>query len=77
MILLDLILPSLDGFEVLRQLKNTDATSKIPVIVLSNLGQQSDIEKTKQLGAVKHLIKADLDLDNIANEIASVIVTKK
>ncbi len=51
LILLDLILPGIDGFEVLRQIKTKSKLSKIPVIILSNLGQEEDIEKGFKLGA--------------------------
>lgn len=58
LILLDLILPGIDGFEVLRQIKTKSKLSKIPVIILSNLGQEEDIEKGFKLGATDYLIKA-------------------
>ena len=72
-ILLDLILPKMSGFEVLQKVKENPATKDIPVIVLSNTAQQSDMEKTKQLGAVKHLVKAQYDPDEIMQEIAQAI----
>lgn len=58
LILLDLILPRMDGFEVLRQLKEQEGTKNIPVIILSNLGQQEDIDKGIQLGAADYMVKA-------------------
>lgn len=57
-VLLDLILPGLDGFEVLKKIRAEAGTSKIPVIILSNLGQKDDIEKGIQLGATDYLVKA-------------------
>lgn len=72
-ILLDLILPGMSGFDVLQQVKAKDETKDIPVIVLSNSAQQVDIDKTKALGAAKHLIKAQHDPEDIMNEISEVI----
>jgi len=58
LILLDLILPTVDGFEVLKRIKSNPEVAEIPVIILSNLGQQEDIEKGLRLGAVDYLVKA-------------------
>jgi len=58
LILLDLILPGIDGFEVLALKKDDVSVSGIPVIILSNLGQKEDVEKGLGLGAVDYLIKA-------------------
>lgn len=57
-ILLDILLPKMDGFAVLKHLKGEDATKEIPVILLTNLGQKDDVEKGLELGAVDYLIKA-------------------
>ncbi len=58
LILLDVLMPKLDGFETLKKLKDDPATHNIPVIMLTNLGQKEDIEKGMQEGAVDYLIKA-------------------
>lgn len=58
LILLDVLMPKLDGFEVLKRLKADAETKPIPVIMLTNLGQKEDIEKGLQDGAVDYLIKA-------------------
>lgn len=73
LILLDLILPGIDGFEILRRMKNDSALSKIPVIVLSNLGQQDDMDRAKELGAKHYLIKAHFTLGEIMDKIRSVL----
>ena len=65
LILLDLILPGIDGFKVLAQLKEDPKTGSIPVIILSNLGQREDIEKGFELGAVDYLIIAHFTPDDI------------
>lgn len=65
LILLDLILPGMDGFEILEKIKEEPETSVIPVIILSNLGQREDIEKGFDLGADDYLIKAHFTPDEI------------
>ena len=58
LILLDLLLPKKDGFQVLAELKKDQAVKDIPVVVLSNLGQKEDINRCLALGAKDYLIKA-------------------
>ena len=64
-IILDLILPGIDGFEVLKQLKNDNKTENIPVIVTSNLDSVPDIKSAKALGAEEYFIKANVQLEKI------------
>lgn len=66
LILLDLIMPKVQGFEVLRRLKADPATRSIPVIVLTNLGQDADRDAALSDGAREYLIKAELSLDALA-----------
>ena len=73
LILLDLILPAMDGFEVLRQLKEQETTKNIPVIILSNLGQKEDIDKGMQLGAADYMIKAHFTPGEITEKIKSIV----
>lgn len=73
LILLDLIIPKIDGFEVLRQTKSKPATKEIPVVILSNLGQQEEIEKGLNLGAVDYLVKAHLTPDEIIAKIKKIL----
>lgn len=73
LILLDLMLPGVDGFEVLADLKKKKDTQSIPVIILSNLGQQADIERGKKLGALDYLVKANLSLINLVEKITSYL----
>lgn len=58
LVLLDLLMPRMDGFEVLERLKANEATKHIPVLVLSNLGQKDDVERCMKLGAAGYIIKA-------------------
>jgi DNA-binding response OmpR family regulator len=73
LILLDLILPGIDGFEVLSQIKNDPTVSLIPVIILSNLGQKEDIDRGLALGASDYLIKAHFTPGEIIEKIKSVL----
>ncbi len=72
-VLLDLLLPGLDGFEVLKKIKSTDAGKKTPVIIFSNLGQKEDIERAKSIGADDFLIKANFTLDDVVAKISGLI----
>lgn len=58
LILLDLLLPKIEGFEVLRQLKSDLATDRVPIVILSNLNAADDVRKATELGAQKFLVKA-------------------
>ena len=73
LILLDLILPTMDGFEVLKRLKEQETTKNIPVILLSNLGQKEDIDKGMQLGAKDYMIKAHFTPGEIIEKIKSIV----
>jgi DNA-binding response OmpR family regulator len=73
LILLDIILPLKDGFEVLRELKASENTQKIPVVVLTNLGNLSDIEKALDLGATTYLVKGDYSLKEIVVKVENVL----
>ncbi len=72
-ILLDLILPGIDGFEILAKIKKDDNLKDIPVMVISNLGQKEDIDKAMALGAVDFLIKANYTLDEIITRVIIVL----
>jgi len=71
--LLDLILPGIDGFEVLSKIKGNPDTEKTPVIILSNLGQKEDVERGLKLGAIDYLIKAHFTPGEIIEKIKNVI----
>lgn len=72
-IILDIILSGMDGYEILRRIKNDQNLKHIPVILLSNLGQESDIEKGKSLGAELFLVKATVTPNEILDQIKKVI----
>ena len=73
LILLDLILPKKDGFEVLKDLKADAKTKDIPVIVLTNLEQSADVEKAVALGATTYLVKANYTIDELLEKVKSTI----
>lgn len=73
-VLLDILMPGMDGFEVLQQIKTDPALAHIPVLLLSNLGQEADIKRGKKLGAVNFLVKATVTLDEIVSEIKRILV---
>ena len=73
LIILDLVLPKANGFEVLKSLKETQETSRIPVIVLTNLEAMEDIQKALSLGATTYLVKASYTLQELVEKVKSVL----
>ena len=73
LILLDLILPDKNGFEVLKEIKSDPVLSKIPVIILSNLGQEEDILKGKKLGVKDYFVKAKEPIEVIVKKIKNIL----
>ena len=72
-VLLDMILPKMNGFEVLEVMQADNVLKKIPVLVLSNLGQDQDIEQAKKLGARDYIVKSNFSLQKVVEKIMSVI----
>jgi len=73
LILLDLILPKKDGFEVLKEIKEDEELKSIPVIVLTNLEGMGDVEKALSLGATTYLVKANYELDDVVKKIEEIL----
>lgn len=73
LMLLDLILPGIDGFEVLSRVKAEAALLNVPVIILSNLGQKEDVERGLKLGAIDYLIKAHFTPGEIIEKVRKVL----
>ena len=73
LILLDLILPKMDGFAVLESLKKNLETAHIPVIVLSNLGEAGDVQRAIELGAQSYLVKTNYDLAEVIVKIRATL----
>lgn len=72
LIFLDLIMPDMNGFEVLQKLKADPGTAAIPVIILSNLGQEEDKKRCLELGAKDYLIKANTSLQEVVKRVAEI-----
>ena len=74
LVLLDLMLPTMGGFEVLQAIRaRTDAHKDVPVIIVSNLGQESDMEKARSLGATDYLVKAEVEIEEIVKRIEAMM----
>ncbi|MDD5145529.1 MAG: response regulator [Candidatus Pacebacteria bacterium] len=71
-IVLDLVLPKIDGWEILKEIKADSKLSNIPVVILSNLGQKSEVERGLAMGATKYLIKAHYTPSEVIEEIKKV-----
>lgn len=73
LVILDIVLPGIEGWEILRRIKKDRSLAKLKVVVLSNLGQKEEVEKGLKLGAVKYLIKAHYTPSEVVKEIEKVI----
>ena len=73
LILLDLILPKFNGFDVLKSLKEDSSTKDIPVIVFTNLEDMENIERALSLGATTYLVKANYRLEEVLEKIRDII----
>ena len=73
LVLLDLLMPQMGGFEVLAELKKDASAKHIPVIILSNLNQAEDKEKAKKLGAVDYYVKSSTDLSDLTKKVAGLL----
>ncbi|MCJ7827878.1 response regulator [Patescibacteria group bacterium] len=69
LVLLDLVLPGLDGFGVLKKMRKDPITAKIPVIIISNLGQKEEIDRGLLLGANDYMVKANFTPQHIVDQV--------
>jgi DNA-binding response OmpR family regulator len=79
LILLDIILPGKSGFEVLEEVQADPQLSDkkgVPVIVISNLGQESDVERGKELGVVDYFVKARISIDDLVKKVRNALAEK-
>ena len=78
-ILLDIILPKMDGFTALKHLKDNTETKKIPVILMTNLGQKEDVERGIALGAQDYLVKAHFMPSEVVEKSGNIweMISKK
>ncbi len=73
LILLDLMLPEIDGFAILKKVREESHVPKVPVIVFSNLSEEKDIERAKKLGISEFLIKSNFNLDELTQKVRELI----
>lgn len=76
-LLLDLIMPKMHGFQVLEHLKADRTTSAIPVIVMSNLGQDSDVQRAMDAGAAAYVVKSNTALQSLVDTVRDVLARKR
>jgi len=76
LLMLDLIMPNMDGFGVLKELSKDSVLKNIPVMIFSTLGQESDVKKAMDLGAKGYVNKSFFDLDKLLINIQNTIQTK-
>jgi DNA-binding response OmpR family regulator len=76
-ILLDLLLPKMNGFDFLKYAKANSALKDTPVIVLSNLGDEENIAKAKELGAVDYFVKSGTNLEDLNNQVTKILKSKE
>ena len=72
LVVLDLILPKMNGFEVLTEMKTNSITKNIPVVILSNLGQEEDIRRVMELGALEFLVKSNHSIMEVVGKVKEV-----
>ena len=73
LILLDLLLPDVNGFTILKKIKGIENLKNIPVIIFSNLSEEKDIEEAKKLGVSDFMVKSNFTLDELAQKIKALI----
>lgn len=76
LLLLDVVLPKKDGFEILEDLRQDERTQKLPVILLTNLGQKPDVERGIKLGADDYIIKAHYTPTEVVEKITKVLADR-
>jgi len=72
-VMLEIVMPDLNGFDVLQKLKMQEKFKNIPVIMLSNLSSPPDIDKSKKLSAVGYIVKAAVSLDEIVTQVEKLV----
>ena len=73
LLILDIVLPNIDGWEFLRKIRNKPSLKDLSVIILSNLSQKSEIEKSKEFGAIRYLVKAYYTPTQVVEEIKTIL----
>lgn len=73
LVLLDLMLPNFDGFDILKKMREQETTKTTPVIVFSNLSEDTAMQKAETLGATKFMVKSNFTLEELVTEIKAVL----
>ncbi len=76
LILLDIVLPKKDGYTVLVEVRANENTKHVPIVLLTNLGSISDVEKALELGATTYLVKADYKLEEVTTKVKEILNIK-
>jgi len=76
LVLLDIVMPNVDGLELLRTIKDDEATRNIPIVILSNLGEQEDIDRGLALGAELYIVKAHYTPTEVVAKVKSILEKK-
>ncbi|QQR77571.1 MAG: response regulator [Candidatus Moraniibacteriota bacterium] len=75
LIILDLVMPEMDGFEVLKKIKEEKNLRDVPVIILSNLGQQEDIDRAQALGVFKYIVKSNVSIHQMVESVEEALTS--
>lgn len=76
-VLVDLVMPSVDGFDLIENIRAKDTYANTLIVVLSNLGESEDIERAKKLGADNYIIKANVTPSEVVEKVRSILDEKK
>lgn len=76
LILLDIVLPKKDGYQVLQEVKSNAEMKNVPIVLLTNLGSISDVEKALEMGATTYLVKADYKLEEVTEKVKEILNLK-
>jgi DNA-binding response OmpR family regulator len=76
LLLLDIILPKISGFELMETMKSDPRLAKVPVIIISNLGQDSDVARGQSLGAAAYFVKAKVSIDELIAEVKKFLASR-
>ena len=77
LVVLDLVMPKMSGFEVLQKISTDPQVSSIPIVVASNLGQESDIQKAKSMGVRDYYVKVQTSVDDLVKIFRTIVETGK
>ncbi len=76
LVLLDIVLPKMDGFEILKKIKEKEELKEVPIVLLTNLGQKNEVEKGLSLGADEYIIKAHFTPTAVVAKVKEILSKK-